>query len=330
MHPSVLEVYFFCSGMQQANVFTDPYVRSEAVLFIYELDIDAHTAALMMLEEEEEQRSLLGAYDAFGGFGEHPMGGYAGGSSMSLPALTRQDGGRVSPNNNQEEAHELESQACALEILSSSSSSMLLPSMHTEAALEGGVADRPPLSDAGKASAQRVEFGCEGGNAFELGSMEEKGRAREEKQAVKISMEAGEEDSGPARQEEHEKPNLAAAQEKESCPSNAKPGTPFVTRDRHSSSGKTDFSGDVHAASPALQMQAPLLSWNYGAANSDASNFVVTANGGNPCMPARAGAISLGLLARILPLPSYARNSTHSLPLYCDSSAFLKKCHATS
>jgi hypothetical protein len=59
----------------QTNIWQDPYVKSEAVLFLYELDTDAHTAAMMMLQEEEEQ-GMFG--DAYGGDHEYGAFGYDG------------------------------------------------------------------------------------------------------------------------------------------------------------------------------------------------------------------------------------------------------------
>jgi hypothetical protein len=37
----------------QTNIWQDPYVKSEAVLFLYELDSDAHTAAMDMFEAQD-------------------------------------------------------------------------------------------------------------------------------------------------------------------------------------------------------------------------------------------------------------------------------------
>ena len=57
----------------QTNIWQDPYVKSEAVLFLYELDTDAHTAAMMMLQEEESEGmfeqsggAVSFGFDAFG------------------------------------------------------------------------------------------------------------------------------------------------------------------------------------------------------------------------------------------------------------------------
>jgi hypothetical protein len=47
----------------QTNIWQDPYVKSEAVLFLYELDSDAHTAAMMMLQEDQED--MFVAQDAY-------------------------------------------------------------------------------------------------------------------------------------------------------------------------------------------------------------------------------------------------------------------------
>ena len=47
----------------QTNIWQDPYVKSEAVLFLYELDSDAHTAAMMMLQEDQED--MFEAQDAY-------------------------------------------------------------------------------------------------------------------------------------------------------------------------------------------------------------------------------------------------------------------------
>jgi hypothetical protein len=64
----------------QTNIWQDPYVKSEAVLFLYELDSDAHTAAMMMLQEDQED--MFEAQDAygfgFGGYGQSSFGGNGG------------------------------------------------------------------------------------------------------------------------------------------------------------------------------------------------------------------------------------------------------------
>ena len=69
------------SGNGQTNIWQDPYVKSEAVLFLYELDTDAHTAAMMMLQEEEDQ-DMFEAQDrygfGFGDFGQSSFGGNGG------------------------------------------------------------------------------------------------------------------------------------------------------------------------------------------------------------------------------------------------------------
>ncbi len=37
----------------QTNIWQDPYVKSEAVLFLYELDSDAHTAAMDIFDAQD-------------------------------------------------------------------------------------------------------------------------------------------------------------------------------------------------------------------------------------------------------------------------------------
>lgn len=73
----------------QTNIWQDPYVKSEAVLFLYELDSDSHTAAMMMCQEEEQ--GMFESGDAFGTFGCGGLGnagfgngGTAGGVSNCL------------------------------------------------------------------------------------------------------------------------------------------------------------------------------------------------------------------------------------------------------
>ena len=44
---------------EQENASTDPYVKTEAVLFLYELDTDAHTAALMTLQVRVMRPGLI-------------------------------------------------------------------------------------------------------------------------------------------------------------------------------------------------------------------------------------------------------------------------------
>mmetsp|Transcript_8364 Transcript_8364/g.20362 ORF Transcript_8364/g.20362 Transcript_8364/m.20362 type:complete len:416 (+) Transcript_8364:100-1347(+) len=73
--------------ISQGNASTDPYVKTEAVLFLYELDTDAHTAALMTLQEDESQ----GLLDVFSESDAHAAsdpfssswGGVAGGGGGS-------------------------------------------------------------------------------------------------------------------------------------------------------------------------------------------------------------------------------------------------------
>jgi hypothetical protein len=68
----------------QTNIWQDPYVKSEAVLFLYELDTDAHTAAMMMCQEEEEQ-GMFASGDACAGFGYGGFGqaGFGNGGTAS-------------------------------------------------------------------------------------------------------------------------------------------------------------------------------------------------------------------------------------------------------
>jgi hypothetical protein len=51
----------------QTNIWQDPYVKSEGVLFLYELDTDAHTAAMMMCQEEEQGMFEQEVFGALGG-----------------------------------------------------------------------------------------------------------------------------------------------------------------------------------------------------------------------------------------------------------------------
>jgi len=69
----------------QTNIWQDPYVKSEAVLFLYELDSDAHTTAMMMLQEEEDQ-GMFESADGFGAFGLGAFGEGAFGNGGSASA----------------------------------------------------------------------------------------------------------------------------------------------------------------------------------------------------------------------------------------------------
>ncbi len=98
---SCLSILLTFGDWLQTNIWQDPYVKSEAVFFLYELDTDAHTAAMMMLQEEEEEMSVEG-YGAFGfGFGEFGQGGFANGGTadayeipQSLPLFSNSIGGQ--------------------------------------------------------------------------------------------------------------------------------------------------------------------------------------------------------------------------------------------
>ena len=72
----------------QTNIWQDPYVKSEAVLFLYELDTDAHTAAMMMLQEEEDQ-GMFESGDAYGfdygGFGQGSFGNGGSAGAYEIP-----------------------------------------------------------------------------------------------------------------------------------------------------------------------------------------------------------------------------------------------------
>jgi hypothetical protein len=98
---SCLSILLTFGDWLQTNIWQDPYVKSEAVFFLYELDTDAHTAAMMMLQEEEEEMSVEG-YGAFGfGFEEFGQGGFSNGGTadayeipQSLPSFSNSIGGQ--------------------------------------------------------------------------------------------------------------------------------------------------------------------------------------------------------------------------------------------
>ena len=97
----------------QTNIWQDPYVKSEAVLFLYELDTDAHTAAMMMCQEEEEH-GMFASGDACGGFGYGGLGqaGFGNGGTasanyfeipQSLPWSMLSAGGGMSASHSSEQ-----------------------------------------------------------------------------------------------------------------------------------------------------------------------------------------------------------------------------------
>jgi len=131
----------------QTNVWADPYVKSEAVLFLYELDTDAHTAALMMLQEDSENDGGLGLFGT--GMGMGGMGGMGQGYHSS----TRSTFGSGSTNKSTKTSNNTIPAALDPTFLSNVLNAVASSSSHRPSAASNNTPAKPNLS----ASAQGKE-----------------------------------------------------------------------------------------------------------------------------------------------------------------------------